>query len=269
LANNTSLLQLQERVSRLEGGSELEKKREKEKGKSSLNIQKPIHTIKQELTSKKEATEHIQEDNSSPVQPFSHSAKEPIIEKVQVKQADDDLEPMPISKPIAKGDDANLNSLWIELLRNIQSPPTAALLSQHAKPVTISEEKIEIICKENFFKMLTNESKKASIEEGAKKLFNKYVSVIIKSASTDEFGQGEKKNSINDVKMPRGKDAKKVEEKVLQNPSSPNKEEEISDEDDFADHELAKSASAKRAEAYAPSDQVTMVMKLFDGKYID
>lgn len=77
----------------------------------------------------------------------------------------------------------------------------------------------------------------------------------------DEISSFEKKNSI--IEKPAPKLAQKNE-----SPAESDIEiEEINENDDFIEHELAK--KIKKEEKFVPSDQVTMVMKLFDGKYID
>lgn len=309
LAENTSLLQLQERISRLEGGSapvpsakcqvqsviKERGKREEEREYPSPEFQalvpraeiQPSPARGEEVVSQDVEPVSIQnnsssEENPSTVRPFDHST-----ENSPSAEAEP---PMPMSKPAVKSDN-NLVSQWHELLKNIPSMPTVSLLTQHARPIEITEEKIIIGCRENFVKMLGGESKKASIEEGAKKLFNKNVSVIIKSASAEDFAVDEKKNVIEEGKKERGKEGKNFREQEIINieqnnsalqtpslekpsllPSSPpslissdESDELVDEDDDFIEHELAK----KVPEKYVPSDQVSMVMNLFDGKYIE
>lgn len=307
LAENTSLLALQERVSRLENGSfdmpsakcqvqnviKEKGKREEERGEanskqqianSEENAKCQVQSAKSEedgvIASDSEAIQEnedavTQKENLSTVRPFDHST-----ENSPSAEAEP---PMPMSKPAAKSDN-NLISDWHELLKNIPSMPTVSLLTQHARPIEVSEEKVIIGCKENFLKMLSSESKKASIEEGAKKLFNKNVSVIIKSASAEDFSADEKKNLVEVTETANSKqqiansnlslrEAEGDEAIQKENPSTHlplrpfdlSTEDEIDEDDDFVEHELAK----KVPEKYVPSDQVSMVMNLFDGKYIE
>lgn len=244
LTQNTSLLELQERISRLEGGiaTPVQQTVPRMQPPKAPVIETPKPPLKAE-TKTEETVDMIEKVSAS-------------IEKVEEIQQEVEREeqPMPLSKPTAKGDN-DLSALWLSLLQNISSTPTVSLLNQHSRPVEISEEKIVIGCKENFLKMLSSDSKRKSIEEGAKKLFGKEVNVIIKLADASDFSADEKKNLTTE--KPKTK---------LNKPEAPTEqEEEPSDEDDFIEHEL----KAKKKDTFVPSDQVSMVMKLFDGKYIE
>ena len=158
---------------------------------------------------------------------------------------------MPLSKPAVRNQD-NIGNLWFELLQNISSPPTVSLLAEHTRPIELSEEKIVIGCEKEFaLKMLGGDAKKKVITEAAKKLFNKEVNVIIRLATSDDkVHEVEKKNPI----------IEKIPEKQTES-------EEICEEEEFIEQELPK--ADKKTEKFMPSDQVSMVINLFDGKYID
>ena len=300
LTQNTSLLELQERLSKLESGintvsaplrhAELVSSscfqaerglqgRVSERQSASIK-QPPLEETKNEVkttkniekektNSKEDKNSEEQEENSSTVQPFDHSTSS----------------------------NQDMSKLWLELLQNISSTPTVSLLTQHARPVEISTEKIIISCRENFLKMLNSDSKKAFIEEGARKLFNKSVNIVISASSNQNFsGQNfsvdEKKNLNEENAKGKAQRAKEQEngklslrkgsettyEAIQKHPSpqpSPTKgegdsstnlsEEKIDEEDEYIEHEIAK----KKPEKFVPSDQVSMVMNLFDGKYIE
>lgn len=245
LAQNTSLLALQERISKLEEGGVTTsfKPSTIQKIEPTKIIEKPkeIHVVKEEV--KEDIKEKVESKVSETVQkPKPASVK---TEEVEEK------EELQIVQPAGQKD---LSGLWIELLQNISSPPVVSLLNQHACPIEISEEKIIIGCKENFLKMLNSDSKKKSIEEGIKKLFDKEVSLTIKTANTSELASTEKKNPI--IEKTKVQKVKKEETEEI--------EEENLEEDEFIENELAK-----KKEKFTPSDQVSMVMSLFDGKYID
>lgn len=296
LAENTSLLQLLERISRLESGSfDMQNAKckvqnvVKETGNRKQETEYPSPEFQalgdklpraeiqpspargEEVVSQAVESVSIQEnssseENPSALQPFSPSADEESV--------------MPMSKPAVKSDN-DLIGNWHELLKNVSSPPTVSLLTQHAKPIEITDEKIIIGSKENFVKILGSDSKKAAIEEAARKLFNKSVSVIIKSASAEDFSVDEKKN-VNEVtetanikpqvansslslREAEGDEAIQKENPSTIRPFDLSTEDEIDEDDDFIEHELTK----KIPEKYVPSDQVSMVMNLFDGKYIE
>lgn len=228
LSENTSLLALQERISRLEtGGANVAATVTPAIKPLPLQVEKPAPVIiKEEVISIKE---------------------EPKEEKQETKEIIETKQEAPVLS-------SDLGQTWISLLQNISSPPVVSLLNQHAKPIEFSETKIVIGCEKEFaVKMLNVESKKNAIEETAKKLFGSKVNVLIKLASAEEFPAIEKKNPI--IEKPKTI----VEEKPTDEP------EEIDEDEDFAEHELAKKKETKVVE----SDQVTMVMNLFDGKYIE
>lgn len=243
LAQNTSLLELQERLLRLEGGNI-------QPISAQPYITKPAPIEKQ--------TKPIPEktfDVPSNVTKVETIVEPKIVKEKEIPLVEEEL-PMPVAKSVPK--DNSLNNLWLELLQNISSTPTVSLLSQHARPLEISEDKVVIGCKENFLKLLSGDSKRTSIEEGAKKIFNKNVNVIIKVATLSDLESPvEKKNPIIEKVIQKTSTQEEIQSDI----------EEINEEEDFIEHELAKKSS--KTDKFVPSDQVSMVMNLFDGKYID
>lgn len=251
LAKNTSLLELQERISRLENGQ-------------SQTTQQPVAT---KTYAAKPALPEVPAPISKQVvkeEKVSAEVSEKILgpkkEKKDIVEAEVFLEsPMPVSKPGTKNQD-NISGLWLELLQNLSSPPTVSLLSEHTRPIEISEEKVVIGCEKEFaLKMLNGDAKKKAITDAVKKLFNKDVNVIIRLATSEDKVQTvEKKNQIIE---------KVVTKSIQESEDSDDDTEEISEDDEFMEHEISK--KIKKDEKFIPSDQVSMVVKLFDGKYID
>ena len=250
LAQNTSLLELQERVSRLENNQ----------GVPTQNVVPKINTTKPAIILNKESeirnievknVESSKVEQNPTLQP-SNPPTLPQSTEVKIQAEAEELSPMPLSKPAVKNQD-NISNLWFELLQNISSPPTVSLLSEHTRPIELSENKIVIGCEKEFaLKMLGSEAKKKVIVDAAKKLFNKEVNVIVRlTTSDDKFQEVEKKNPI-------------IEKPLEIEQEEP---EEITEEDEFVEKEL--SISKKKEEKFMPSDQVSMVINLFDGKYID
>lgn len=250
LAENTTLLHLQERISKLENGSFVAQSVKVEE----QNVIKATRNSEQEVVKRQnDKTTKIIEKKEENCASLSSESK---ISEDEASPSASDTSPedetlMPVSQSGVKSDNNNIINLWHELLKNISSTPTVSLLTQHAKPIEISEEKVVIGCKENFVKMLNSDSKKAAIDEGVKKLFNKNVNLIIKSANVSDLTITEKKNPI--IEKPAQKQEKTKE--II---------EDFSEEDEFIEHELTK-----KTEKFVPSDQVSMVMSLFDGKYIE
>lgn len=187
LAQNTSLLELQERVSRLEG-SEPQQIAPKAYAPNPIAVAAPkapvvIEPVKTEVKPKNEPAKEAE--------PIEVVEKEEQKELKQETEKNSSPEPMPISKPAVKDD--SLANLWLNLLQNISSTPTVSLLTQHSKPLEISEEKIVIGCKENFLKLLSGDSKKASIEEGAKNYSTKTLILLSKRLQWMKFPHLKKK----------------------------------------------------------------------------
>lgn len=315
LAQNTSLLELQERVSRLEGGgvniaktqapayitkpAPIEQKTAEQLSSSAAKeTDAKMHRgieAKHEETNKKEIEEFITEKPEDEVVGLESPTYEDTSSHVSsLTTHSDDLPPMPVSKHAPREDSGILN-LWKELLLNISSPPTVSLLSDHAKPVEISDEKVVIVCEKEFsLKALSSDMKKKTILEACEKLFNKKgINLIIRLANSDDkIPEVEKKNDValveerdleirhcEEGQSPDTLPSQKVlnvpfEERKIQKTNTQTKEpsalienfeEELDEEEDFIEHELAK----KKEAVFMPSDQVSMVVKLFDGKYID
>jgi DNA polymerase-3 subunit gamma/tau len=264
LAQNTSLLQLQERLTRLESGG-------------------AVHTVPQSYTTHpapipktvmKAAPQAPQPQvQAQPKPPIEAAEKEAAIaaapvteQKVEPKsepktqadteieiEADEEFSPMPKSQPTSV---SNLGELWRGLLSNIESPPARALLSGLAKPIELNSKQIVITFeKEMFVKQANDEVKKQAIINAAETLFDTTgikVTIRLPQASDKPIDTTEKKKPIIEKPAPA---------------------EEIDSEDlDRVIDEIKTSkiiAEPKKAMDDMPSDQVTMVMNLFDGKYID
>lgn len=250
LAQNTSLLALQERISNLEAGI-----------KPNVIASAPAMVVKEAKTVVSQVKVEKQEKEKEPI-------KEEIIEKIEQsievkvvqepqKEMEEELSPLPIAKSEPKTTD-KISGLWLEFLKNISSPPTVSLLSEHTRPIEISEEKVIIGCEKEFaLKMLTSDAKKKVIEAAAQNLLGNSVKVLIKLASADEFSVLEKKNPIIEKPVQKPEPQKEIDEES----------DEIDEETDFIEHKLSK--NKKKEEKFLPSDQVSMVINLFDGKYID
>lgn len=256
LTQNTSLLALQERITNLENTlatGHIPTTAPKIYVEKPAPITPPV--IKEESVEVKSKVQNAKSEKD-------------VFEEAKVEESkpqEEDLSPVPLSKPVP-ATEGNISSLWHQLLQNISSTPTVSLLSQHARPIEISSEKVVIGCKENFLKMLTSDTKKAFIEEGARKLFNKDVNLIIRLATSEENSQEvEKKNIVEDAKAQINKEIKLNKEELPESEENKFTPDEYNEEEDFIEHEIAK----KKSEKYTPSDQVSMVINLFDGKYIE
>lgn len=280
LSQNTSLLELQERVSRLEGGGVNAgiNVAAAPKTQPSAPITKPAPIIKEEIKATVVETPTIESESGTKPSTKQEDKIEPIKEEIkkEIKQGvstEEELPTMPVSKHAQKEDSGILN-LWKELLLNISSPPTVSLLSDHAKPVEISDKKVVIVCEKEFsLKALSSEMKKQTILEACEKLFEKKgINLIIRLANSDDkLPEVEKKNDValveeRNLEIRHCEEGKNPDAAIQKTNSSVEEvSEEINEEEDFIEHELEK----KKEAVFMPSDQVSMVVKLFDGKYID
>lgn len=282
LTQNTSLLDLQERLTKLEGGGKYTPQPSPQPIASPAPpMPKPV-VAKEETVNRKQETEEVkiemQKVKSEPsLQETSEASATAIQEETNGKQK------------MANGEEQNkksiqqesvhssqftvhpedLMNLWKQFLQNISSPPTLALLSEHARPVEISEKQFVIGCEKEFsLKALTSDMKKKTINEAAQKLLGDKINVIIKLVSAEEEKKNlkaEKTNSI-ESKSTRGQEVvnSSTHQLIGQDSSTEQEPEDFSDDDDYVEHELAK-----KKETVIHSDQVSMVMNLFGGKYID
>lgn len=265
LAQNTSLLELQERVSRLEGGGV-----NVPKTTAPAYIAKPTPIAKEEKFVSEPKIEPVSKPaieakaeiaKEAPKEEIKEIAKEEVKPEIQIEE---ELPVMPVSKHVPKEDSGI--SLWKDLLLNISSPPTVSLLADHAKPIELSAEKVVIVCEKEFsLKALSSDMKRKMISEACEKLFGKKeIQLVIRLANADDkIPEVEKKNPI--IEKPAQKEVTKEPQSSTTEKLNEESDEEINEEDDFVEHKLAK----KKEAVFMPSDQVSMVVKLFDGKYID
>lgn len=264
LAQNTSLLALQERITKLESGSAQTPVPQVYSAKSAA----PVTTVAPKVSppeTKAEAPAQAPKDTAV------ESEKET---EEKIETVAEELSPMPVSKPAeekqSQNQDTNLAGLWTELLKNISSPPTIALLSEHAKPIEISEKQVLIVCEKEFsLKALSSEMKKMVIAEAAQKLLGTKANLVIRLAAPEDSLPAieiQKKNTLVE-KLPNEKAVIEAEET-----SDVEEVDEIVDEEeDYIEHKLSKKYNKKDSQGKdtMPSDQVSMIMNLFDGKYID
>ncbi|MBO6087642.1 DNA polymerase III subunit gamma/tau [bacterium] len=247
LTENTKLAELQNRLARLEGGVV-------EPVKISAYKTAPAPVTKPEvLNSGKLKVESGKLDNSQLDNSYTSS---PLV----LQSSGNDFSPMPKSQPV---EGADLSTLWGQLLTLLQSAPTRALLKQWANPVKISADETIISMKSEIFMK--------QVQSGAK-----YDAII--EAVDSLFGQ---KNSNVVIRLPQAGD-ETIKQPVVQTPApqvqpkkkpepepTPDAEEirELKEEVQQEKEQLQKDAETLASNMH--SDNVNMVMQLFDGKIID
>ena len=233
MAENTTLIDLQNRVRALEDG-EVSISRP---SVSKPHITNPIpqKTVKSEP---QQVNEKVEEPTST-----ENTTAQPIKE--------DTFTPPPMSK---KADKNDIISLWDLLLSNINSAPARALLKQMGTPVKITKEEIIITFKtENFVSQYSNTSKKDILVQAAKVLFNNAdtkITVRLPMASDTKIQNTEVNKEIEqteEIKQEKKTPIENIDKPTTQNNPKPD----------------------KKTEERIESDQEKMVLDLFDGKYIE
>lgn len=256
MTENSTLLDLQNRVKALESGS------------VSVIPQRPqiIQAAPQQV---------VQQQRPEPAQPVTRPAPVPPVEHVAQKPAavepQQEFTPPPVNK---KTEGNDITSLWEALLMNIKSPATKALLHL-ATPVKIASDEVIITFKnDKLVSQINDTNKKQMLTDAANIMFNTDVKVIIRlpMAGDSEITASQKKNLTINVptppkpvqETPKAVPQKIQEPKMVENkPSSSvnnNTQQIVSEESSDAQEK-----EIKRNE----TDQEKMILDLFDGKYIE
>lgn len=260
LAENTKLVELQNRISRLEGGNV-------EPIKIAAYKTAPSPVTKPEILKEHSKPEIItnnekKESKGSLDNEKAEENKQPEpVKEVQLNDngtADkDDFAPMPKSK----SNEGDIAILWGQLLTLVLEP-TKSLLRQWAIPVKISPEETVIAMKsEIFLNKIQSASKKViSAVDSLFEQSNSNVIIRLSEKGDEEIIQPKPVNIVKP--QPRPKQTEPAEDVD---------EEEIQELKEISKQEFAETVQ-KDAETLASnlhSDNVNMVMELFEGKVIE
>ena len=277
LTENTSLVELQNRIARLEGGAT-------NIGSNARSYSAPVQVAsyktaptpvmkpemqraehaKPDILKQKEAEKQAEISKEQPVLKSNEENQVPV--KAQAQSADD-FAPMPKSKAVA-GDD--ISALWGQLLENIHSAPTRALLKQWANPVKITADDTVLSMKnEIFLNQVQSGSKKQAIIDAVNSLFGQSNSnVTIRLPHSDDV---QVKPSAPHYSASKTFEAPKPKPSPIMKPVSSEPEVKSEEVEELKEEvtQQVKSDSAAKIEASLHSDNVNMVMQLFDGKVIE
>ncbi|MBR1425159.1 DNA polymerase III subunit gamma/tau [bacterium] len=237
LAQNTKLSDLQSRLFALEGGEA-----PKMVNVSAYNTP-PSPVFKQPLQTPQPSVKSA-DKIEQPQQNVSEITKQPANES--------------ISSPVNTN---NIDSLWNKFLDSISSIPTRAILSQQGFPIVIKPDEVIIAVKsENWLKKFTQEDNyHKSIAAAAKAIFNTEPKLTLRSPQAGDAKLKKEQSFSSDTQQVE----ESVPPKVLNfNPST---------EDEFVD-EKVNTITPKmetRPDSSFHSDNVNMVMDLFEGKLIE
>ena len=269
LAENTKLEDLQKRISVLESGAPV-----RPINVSAYNTP-PSPVMKQEVIKPRVSMETPKSEHQAP--------------KVATVSEEDVLnQPVPMSKPASTAGNG-LKALWVQFLENISSSPSRSILKQQAMPVKITKDEIIISVKSpNWLKQYGHEGSKHSlIVEAANSLFGGEVKkIIVRSPeSGDDAIRAEQSSSDDDKPAPAPKKPLIVEKPEVSN----NEVKEILEEN-ISTHSSVLNKVAQPVQTGIPqkqppqpvqvhkipngdssyhSDNVNMVMDLFEGKFLE
>lgn len=244
MTENTTLLDLQNRVKALENGS--------------VSVQTtPAHQVvtRPAPITPPQPSQVVQSETRVTQQHQVHVAT------TTQEKAEETFTPPPISK---KPDGNDIGSMWQLLLLNIKSPPTQALLKL-ATPLQISPEGILMTFKnERLVAQINDTNKKQLIIEAANTMFNQEnTPVTVRIAQS-----GDKPVEI------------KTSTPIEPSTPTPQPKPQTMPEQKVATEEIIKQPAPQKSEASEPnlsgeeikrleSDQEKMVLNLFDGKYVE
>ena len=282
LTENTKLADLQNRLTKLEGGV-IPISTDTNKSVTPTSIE-TVHKIKEQFIAQtKKAPEPEPEPTVTEIKETSVTHLKPehqptieikqeipeikkekniqqdIKETTQLPSENTDFSPMPKAKP---ADPNDISTLWGQLLDIIPSAPTKALLKQWANPIKISpEETVLSMQSEVFLNQINSGSKKTTVINAVNKMFSQENSkVTIRLPLPDDI----KVRPAVTKPMPVKKSP--IEQKSISQPEEEELQETVSTVKEEENHQ-----TEKKVESYniSHSDQVNMVMDLFDGKIID
>ena len=257
LAENTKLTDLQKRIEMLEAGTS-----HKMVNVSAYNTP-PSPVLKSEIKAQPQMKEIIKTEEKP--EKFIKPEKQSVSE---VKEKEQEL----IEVPKSSSSD-NIKTLWVSFLDNISSFPSRAILKQQAVPVKMSKQEIVIVIKnETWLKNFSPDGERyAYLVESAKKVFDSEPKVIVRGPKS-----GDEKLDMDTESVVETSQKDSPRQLIEQTPS-PTKEDiddALSAEDDLSEqaNDEQKSTSYKtisRADSAYHSDNVNMVMDLFEGKLIE
>ena len=252
MRENTTLLDLQNRVKALENGAG-----------AGVNVNNLSYSIPKPTAPSQSAV--TRPATAQPKQEIKQSIDVKSVKKVQpqeFKSAEQQFTPPPMSK---KSDGMDLESLWESLLANINSVPARALLKQMGTPVKITKEEIIITFKtENFVSQYSNTNKKDMLVDAAKVLFNNAdTKITVRLPQSEDKNLQSSESATQKKKLTNKSEPVEIDatETVKEPLDEVKPEKENNQKSDLPLDETAK----KRLE----SDQEKMILDLFDGKYIE
>lgn len=261
MSENSTLLDLQNRVKALEGGNFTPAPRPQPVAPTApvtrpapIPVQEAKPQVSQPQTPQPAQT--IKQEIPKPVEP----------------QPQDDFTPPPMSQ---KPDGNDIQSLWKALLLNVKSPSTKALLNL-ATPVKIAPDGVIITFKnEKLVSQINDTNKKQMLAEAAGLMFNAEVSVMVRlpqGGDSDITAESVKKNFKIATPSPVPQQNNQPKKQIQDIKPTPVQKQPDAVVEQLPQQSMKQNEPAPKTEKEKKrleSDQEKMVMELFDGKYIE
>lgn len=270
LTENTTLLELQERITKLESGEIKPVQIPVAYKTAPMPTMKPIMKPSINLPVKEEKAVEPKEET------LIKKADKVEPEKSTVSE-EKDFSPMPKPQIKEQSSSISLSDLWHTLISNIQHSPTQALIKL-AKPVIITPEKVIItFMKESFVENANSSSKKQAIIDACDIMFGqKGTNVIIRLPQPDDnnltessLADNEKKNNEFTPQKENLDNSKRLSSNTtLISQNEKQIEETIQKKEEIIKPQKKPETENKVVDKTLVSDQVKMIMTLFDGKEI-
>ena len=261
MSENSTLLDLQNRVKALEGGNFTPAPRPQPVAPTAP-VTRPAPIPVQEAKS-----QVSQPQTPQPAQTIKQEIPKPV-----EPQPQDDFTPPPMSQ---KPDGNDIQSLWKALLLNVKSPSTKALLNL-ATPVKIAPDGVIITFKnEKLVSQINDTNKKQMLAEAAGLMFNAEVSVMVRlpqGGDSDITAESVKKNFKIATPSPVPQQNNQPKKQIQDIKPTPVQKQPDAVVEQLPQQSVKQNEPAPKTEKEKKrleSDQEKMVMELFDGKYIE
>lgn len=261
MSENSTLLDLQNRVKALEGGNFTPAPRPQPVAPTAPVTRPapiPVQEVKPQVS---------QPQTPQPAQTIKQEIPKPV-----EPQPQDDFTPPPMSQ---KPDGNDIQSLWKALLLNVKSPSTKALLNL-ATPVKIAPDGVIITFKnEKLVSQINDTNKKQMLAEAAGLMFNAEVSVMVRlpqGGDSDITAESVKKNFKIATPSPVPQQNNQPKKQIQDIKPTPVQKQPDAVVEQLPQQSVKQNEPAPKTEKEKKrleSDQEKMVMELFDGKYIE
>ncbi len=255
LTQNTKLEDMQHRLSLIEGG-------EGQKLVNSSPYNTPPQPVKKVASSVAPSPKPLAKDDDTkqPVIKNSDNSQRQTVEDVTTDS-------IPMSKSASNSNSNSLKNSWVKLLENISSFPSRAILKQQAMPVKITSDEVIISIKNpSWLKQFGQDGSKHSfIVEAVNSMFGKTVSKVLvrEPLQGDEAIRKEQQGDDDEKPAPA---AKKEPQKQV--PTKEELDEAVTSKNEI-NIEQKPHSHKKSGDEFNHSDNVNMVMELFEGKLIE